>query len=174
MINLENEYVRLRALEPEDLDLLYSWENNPEIWQVSNTVAPFSRYQLKQYIENSSNDIFQNKQLRLMIDSVKENKSIGCIDLFDFEPLHSRAGVGILVKKEAQGKQYASNSLKLLIDYAFKVLMLKQLYCNILADNLVSLKLFENHGFVKIGLKQEWQKTNNGWKGEYMLQLINN
>ena len=34
--------VNLRPLEPDDIDLLYHWENSMEIWEVSNTKTPFS------------------------------------------------------------------------------------------------------------------------------------
>ena len=39
MALLENERVCLRALEPEDLELLYRWENDSELWEVGNTLA---------------------------------------------------------------------------------------------------------------------------------------
>ena len=68
---LENGNIRLRAVEPEDLDRLYSWENNTRLWDVGNTRNPYSRYILKQYIINSDKDIYENKQLRLMIVSGK-------------------------------------------------------------------------------------------------------
>ena len=65
---LQNKTVCLRAPEPEDLELLYSWENNPEWWEIGNTLAPYSRYLLKEYIAESHRGIFDLKQLRLMID----------------------------------------------------------------------------------------------------------
>ena len=50
---LENRSISLRAPEPEDLDLLYLWENEPSIWHVSGTLTPFSRYILKQYLDHA-------------------------------------------------------------------------------------------------------------------------
>ena len=64
----------LRALEPTDIDALYKWENDPEIWHVSNTCTPYSKYILEKYIENSHLDIYQVKQLRLMID-IREKRA---------------------------------------------------------------------------------------------------
>ncbi len=142
---LENNIIKLRALEPSDIDLLYKWENDISVWRVSNTLAPFSKYIIKQYIENSHFDIYQTKQLRLIIDlkSGEELIPIGCIDLFDFEPFHNRAGIGILIAdSEYRGKSYASEALDLLIKYSFEILNLHQLYCNITVDNEASLKLF--------------------------------
>ena len=67
MTLLENATISLRAPEPEDLDILYIWENNPEIWKVFGTVVPFSRFVLKQYLDNAGKDIFETRQLRLII-----------------------------------------------------------------------------------------------------------
>ena len=94
MAQLENETIRLRALEPEDLELLYRWENNPELWSLGNTMSPYSRYILKEYIRESHRDIFDLKQLRLMIELRSTGAAVGTVDLYDFEPHHRRAGIG--------------------------------------------------------------------------------
>lgn len=171
---LEGKYIRLRSPEPEDLEFLYKWENDTAIWQVSNTITPFSRFTLKKYIETSHLDIYENQQLRFMIDSIEDEKTIGTIDLFDFDPYHHRAGVGILIGEESfRGKGLADDALKVLIEYSFKVLMLHQLYCNVGAHNKDSLHLFEKNGFVMIGEKKDWLRTLEGWTSEYLLQLVN-
>jgi diamine N-acetyltransferase len=165
--------IKLRALEPEDLELLYEWENNDSYWVISNTVAPFSKYKLKRYIENSHKDIFETGQLRLMIEIPAEKKTIGTIDLFDFDPFHMRAGLGILIADDAERRKgYASLALKCLIDYCFNTLQLHQLYCNILANNCESMDLFKKQGFVQSGIKKDWVKTSEGYLDEYMFQLI--
>ncbi len=171
---MKYEKVRLRALEPEDLELLYEWENNDAYWVISNTVSPFSKYTLKRYMENSHKSIYETGQLRLMIDISEEKKTIGTIDIFDFDPFHKRAGIGILIADEAQRKKgYASMSLKCLIDYCFRTLQLHQLYCNILSNNSESIDLFKKMGFTESGMKKEWVKTTDGYLDEYMFQLIN-
>jgi len=167
----------LRALEPEDLDVLYEWENEKSIWQISNTITPFSKYILRKYIDNSHLDIFQARQLRLMIDAKqKDGKilTIGTIDLFDFEPQHLRAGIGILIgNKGERGKGYARSALTELINYAFVHLKLVQLYCNIEKDNLASMNLFKGQGFEVVGVKKMWNKKPKGFSDEVLLQLIN-
>lgn len=173
---LKGKSIRLRALEPGDVDLLYDWENNSGIWSISNTIVPFSRFILEKYIADSHLDLFQTKQLRLMIDLIHQenDKTIGAIDLFDFDPMHSRAGIGILISNEEnRSRGYASEAISVLINYAFRILQLHQLYCNIDSDNKISMKLFKKFSFEVIGEKKEWIKTPEGWKSEYMLQLIN-
>ena len=171
---MEYKNIRLRALEPEDLELLYTWENNETFWIYSNTVSPFSRFTLKRYIENSHKNIYETGQLRLMIDNIEDKKTIGTIDLFEFDPFHKRAGIGILIADESyRRKGFAAMSLKCLIQYCFKTLQLHQLYCNILANNTVSIELFKKHGFVEIGRKKDWIQTDNGYLDEYLFQLLN-
>lgn len=173
MTMLEGELVRLRALEPEDVDILYKWENNTDVWKVSNTVAPFSKYILRRFIEDQRRDVFETRQLRLIIESKKDSKPVGAIDLFDIDFYNSRAGVGILVyEAKDQGQGYASQALSILIRYVFQVLNLHQLYCNVPAFNLKSLHLFKSKGFAVAGLKKEWTRTTTDWQDEYMLQLI--
>lgn len=172
---LNGKITSLRALEPGDIDLLYSWENNSSIWQLSNTLTPFSRHIIKQFIDNSHQDIFQLKQLRLMIEKTneKETQTIGTIDLFDFDPMHKRAGIGILIADTKDRKKgYASDALDILIKYSFHTLQLHQLYCNITDDNPDSIKLFQSKGFELIGTKKDWLIYPSGAKNELMFQLI--
>ncbi|MCX7986716.1 MAG: GNAT family N-acetyltransferase [Bacteroidales bacterium] len=172
---LKNEHILLRAPEPEDIDWLYKWENDPEVWISGTTLVPFSRYILSKYLENAHLDIFETHQMRLMIELNKRpGVPIGTIDLFDFDSYNNRAGVGILIAdKTERRKGYATQSLQLLIDYCFKVLGLNQLYCNIDPQNEQSIKLFTHSGFEIVGLKKRWTRRGTEYHDEYLLQLLN-
>ena len=166
--------IKLRAFEPEDLELLYKWENNISYWTVSNTISPFSKYTLKRYVENSHKSIYETSQLRLMIDYIPDNISVGSLDIYDFDPYHLRAGIGILIANEKyRRKGLASMSLKCIINYCFKTLQLHQLYCHILSDNPKSMQLFSKLGFVEAGIKKAWVKTPSGYIDQHVFQLIN-
>ena len=175
MKHLDGIHIRLRAPEPEDLDILYQWENNTDIWLVSNTIVPFSKHILKKYIDTAHLDIYETRQLRFMIQTLGENpKTIGTIDLFDFDPYHCRAGIGILIGDEDNRKKgFAQDALKTVISYAFSVLKLHQLYCHINPANESSIQLFKHFGFEISGEKKDWMWTNNGWINECVFQLIN-
>ncbi len=168
---LKGSNIKLRALEPSDLELIYSWENNTKVWEISNTLVPFSKFVLKQYLETQHLDIYTTKQLRLVLVD-KNNDAVGLIDLFEFEPKHKRAGVGILIDANQRGKGYAREALDLLEDYCFNHLDLKQVYANIGVDNLVSLNIFESLGYQKVGIKKEWIKTRHGFIDEILYQKI--
>jgi diamine N-acetyltransferase len=169
---LNNKNTNLRSLEPEDLDFLYSIENNEFFWEVSHTQTPFSKYVLRQYLESTHLDIYEAKQLRLLIEEKSTKKQIGMIDLFDFNPQHKRAGIGILIHPDFQKKGFASKALSLLIGYAFAHLDLHQLYANITTDNSKSISLFTKHKFEKVGVKKDWILTEGKFKDEISFQLI--
>ena len=174
MITLKGEHIYLRALEPEDLAFIHTIENDESIWEISNTITPYSKFLIKQYLKHAHKDIFEVKQLRLVISNY-EDVALGMIDLFDFDFKNSRAGVGILVKEPTdRAKGIRSEALKLLINYSFTHLGLHQLYCHISEDNTESIKLFTNQGFKNIGLKKDWILVNGSYKNEYIFQLINN
>lgn len=172
MNTLVGNLVKLRALEPEDLEFLFQIENDESFWEISHTQTPFSKYVLKQYLENVHLDIFETKQLRLIIEEKSSQKNLGMIDLFDFNPQHKRAGIGILIHPEYQQKGFASEALELLIKYSFSHLQLHQLYANIIAENERSLALFTKHQFKKIGIKKDWIFFDGKMKDEILFQLI--
>jgi diamine N-acetyltransferase len=172
MVSLKGEHVFLRALEPEDLDFVYEIENDTALWSLSDTLTPYSKFTLKQYLENAQQDIFEAKQLRLAICTA-EGIAIGLIDVFDFDIKNKRAGIGILIKDEANRyKGYGKEALNLLVDYCFKILHLHQVYANVSENNEASLRLFENNGFKKIGLKEDWSFDGQQFSNEYILQRI--
>ena len=170
-----NSTLSLRAVEPEDLALLYLWENDRTVWHLSNTLVPFSRYQLKQYIESDPGNIHAHQQLRMMIDcreAGKQLRTVGSIDLFDFDPIHQRAGLGILIASADDRRQgYACEAILQMMEYSRNILFLNQLYCNIAVSNTASIQLFKKIGFEITGTKKEWLRTETGWEDELFLQL---
>lgn len=169
-MKLSNERIVLRALEPEDVELLYIWENDSSVWRVSNTRTPLSKFALANYIKSSDRDIWESKELRLVIEN-NNNEALGTVELFDFDPYHSRAGLGIMIYDPLnRQKGVATEALELIIDYALNELGLVQLYVNIAESNEASLQLFSKLGFQLIGVKTKWLRTIKGWENEHLLQ----
>ncbi len=172
---LQGEKVFLRALEPSDLEFLYKAENNESIWEVSNSYAPYSRFVLSEYLENAHLDIYEAKQLRLVICKINSYKPIGFVDLFDFNPKHSRVGIGILIDEEIdRQKGFALEAVTLCVNYAFIHMNVHQVYATITEDNTGSIRLFEKVGFQKSGHKKDWIYNQGKYKDELIYQLINN
>jgi len=174
LITLKGENIYLRALEPNDLEFVYALENDETIWEVSNTQTPYSRFLIRQYLENAHQDIYEAKQLRLAICKEEDFPAIGLIDLFEFDPKNNRAGIGILIgSNENRNQGIGSEALGLLIQYAFHQLNLNQLFANIDVENESSISLFTKFGFEKIGVKKQWNLVDGKYKDEALFQLIN-
>lgn len=173
MYILENENIKLRALEPEDIDALFDIENDKTLWHASNTLTPYSRDILRKYIAQSHKDIYEARQLRLAISPINDTQLIGLIDLFEFEPQHNRAGIGIVVRENFQGQGIASQALHLILEYAFNHLDLHQIFAHIPSNNDQSRRLFEKIGFRRAGTQKDWIKTNNQFVDVDLYQFIN-
>lgn len=163
--------VVLRALEPEDLDLLYGIENNPEVWDVSPTNVPYSRYVLHNYLANTVNDIYVDKQVRFVIDADKE-QCIGLLDVVHFDSKHRRAEVSIVLRKEFRKKGLAQSALLQLLDYSLRVLHLHQLYAVVPKANQTSVDLFTRVGFKINAELKDWLFDGENYNDAVLMQYI--
>ena len=163
--------VTLRAPELSDIDFLMETENNDEAY-ANGTVAtgPYSRYQLERYVKESTNDIYTDLQLRLMI--MVDGEAAGIIDLFDFNPRHRRAEVGVFVAKRFRQRAVASKALNILENHCFRNLGIHQLYAYIREDNEACLRLFRKAGFKQTGKLTDWVSTHDGYKDVYIMQHV--
>nr|WP_230679881.1 GNAT family N-acetyltransferase [Pontibacter sp. 172403-2] len=168
---MKSDHTYLRALEPADLDFLYPLENDTSVWHVGNTVAPYSRAVLAQYLENAALDIYTVRQLRLVICN-NSHEAVGAVDLYDFDPLHRRAGIGIVVVASQRRNGHAAEALQLLLPYCRHTLHLHQVYCSVKATNTASINLFRKSGFTEIGVRKSWLLTPDGWNDAVEMQLL--
>jgi len=172
MAFLENENLFLRAMEPEDLDILYQWENNSELWKHGSTLTPYSKFALRDYLADSLLGIVHSGQLRMMVIDKKSNATIGTVDLFDYDPIQQRAAVGILVDAAYRRKSFGAEILQLTAEYGFNILFLNQIYAYIPVSNAVSFRLFNKCGYKQAGLLKSWLKTSDGFEDVYVMQLM--
>jgi diamine N-acetyltransferase len=169
---LRDDLIFLRALEAEDLEFLYVLENDSALWQVSDSATPVSRYTLRKYLENSTADFEEVRQLRLVICALADGRAVGTVDLFDYVPRHQRAGVGIAVLPHERKNGFARAALKILVSYARQTLGLHQLFCTIGANNSASQKLFQQAGFQFVGVRKDWVRMADEWQNVVEYQCL--
>ncbi|MFM7007559.1 MAG: GNAT family N-acetyltransferase [Flavobacteriales bacterium] len=168
---LKGSLISLRAVEKDDASTIFMWENNPANWKVSNTEVPFSLFDIHQLIEQQS-DIRKSGQMRLVIETLKEQRPVGVIDLYDLNFKHGYGAVGILIAADAdKGQGFASEALTLFSAYCDEILDLRNLYCQIHGDNKPSIALFEKAGFVHAGTRKNWLRFKNEYYDELTYQL---
>jgi diamine N-acetyltransferase len=171
-VKLENNHILLRAMEPEDLDTLYRWENDTELWHHGSTLTPYSKFTLREYLAKQHQDIFQTSQLRLMIVEKQFKIPVGTIDLYDFDPLNGRAGIGILLDTHFRRQGFGWQTLQLIAGYAFEILHLQQIYAFVPLTNQASHQLFQKAGYAQSGVLKNWLKTSSGFVDVAVMQLL--
>ncbi len=171
MISLESKICRLRALEPSDIELLYLWENDPEVWRVSGSVAPLSRERIAQFIAEQSYDLYATRQMRLIVEA--EGVAVGTLDIFDFDPYNLRFGIGILIyAAEHRRRGYARAAIEQLKEYGRESLGIHQIWAEVAADNVASIALFEECGFEVCGRHREWLRRGEEFIDQLDYQLL--
>jgi len=167
------KHVRLRAMEPEDLDLLYRIENDSQLWGVGATNVPYSRYLLHEYISNATGDIYTDRQVRLMIEN-EEGQVVGIADVMNFDPRHLRAELGIVIERAYRRQGYATDAIRQILDYARKVLHLHQLYAFVGCDNHASMELFSKVGFTREAELKDWLYGGKDYHSAIVMQYLLN
>lgn len=167
----DSNMIHLRAMEPEDLDMLYRIENDAELWDVGVTNVPYSRYLLHEYISNATGNIYTDGQVRLMIEDC-EGRVVGIADLTDFDGRHCRAEIGIVIEKPHRGKGYALAALQQMAAYAQRVLHLHQLYACVDVNNNVALSLFRKAGFQQTAQLTDWLYDGKDYHPAVLMQYM--
>lgn len=171
MFSISAEECRLRAIEPSDVELMYLWENDVDVWRVSGTLAPVSRERLVRFVEEQNYDIYATRQMRLVIES--GGVAVGTLDVFDFDPQNLRFGIGVLIYDSSNRRRgYARCAIEAIKRYATTMLGVRQIWASIAADNSASIALFESCGFERCGVRREWIKRGAGFIDEFEYQCL--
>lgn len=169
---LQTDRTALRAVEPDDLDFLYLRENDSSAWHDGATTAPLSRSLLSRYIDHYTADIYTDRQLRLIAECCGNKQRIGIADLYDFDPTHSRAGVGIYIDPDYRRQGYGTDVLALLCEYAFGMLGMHQLFAVARTDNKASIALFTACGFDRQSLLHDWVRNGDRYCDALLMQCV--
>jgi diamine N-acetyltransferase len=169
--NHAHETINLRALEPEDLDLLYKIENDRSLWNVGVSNVPYSRFALHDYVARSVSDIYTDGQVRLIIER-PDKVVVGLADIVHFDPSNRRAEVGLVILNEHRQKGYARQAMAQLTDYALHVLHLHQLHVCVATDNHPCLALFESLGYKAATCLKDWLFDGENYHDAVVLQIF--
>ncbi len=163
--------IRLRALEPEDLDVLYAIENDTTIWNVGNTNVPYSRYTLHDYIAHSKDDIYTDRQVRLMVENMN-GEIVGIADVVNFDPQHRRAELGIVIMSTYRHQGYATAVMEEMLNYSLHILHLHQVYVIVDCGNEIALKLFNSLDFRESARLEHWLFDGRDYHDALLMQRI--
>ena len=168
-----NDYpqVHLRAIEPEDLDLLYRIENDQTLWHLGTSNVPYSRYSLHDYVATSSDDIYVDRQVRMIVEN-DASETVGIADVVNFDPANRRAEVGLIVMEAFRQQGYGSSVLSEIARYALGVLHLHQVYAFVDCRNEASLNLFRKMGYQESSVIADWLYDGCEYRDAVLMQLV--
>ncbi|MCH5318193.1 MAG: GNAT family N-acetyltransferase [Paramuribaculum sp.] len=165
-------HIVLRAPEPYDIETMFRWENDLELWSFGTQIAPYSVENLREYVLNYNPDIFLTKQLRLMIVDKVSAETVGMIDLYDFDPTNRRAAVGIMIASGFRKKGYALEAISLLEKVYCERIGLHQLWAVVAKDNVAARALFDKAGFAISGCLRSWIRRKERYDDAYVYQHL--
>ena len=162
--------IKLRAVEPEDVDFLLDCESDRRNARWSDYRAPFSRNQLLTYALTYDADPFASGNLRLVIETEDKNR-VGILDLYNISDKDSKAYIGICIHSDFRRQKYGISALNELIIYARERLGLNQLVAKVAETNLAGLQLFTTSGFISIATLPSWHRIGSCFHAFRLLHL---
>lgn len=163
----------LRALEPTDLEYLYRWENQSDMWTLGANRSPLSRYQLNNYFETQLHTPFEQMgELRLIVVRMSDQQVVGCVDLYEYDPFHSRAGIAIVIDPLYRKMGYATEAIRLMEQYGGQVLGLHQIFAYVSTLNQPSISLFNRLSYIPVAILREWIKVGGSRQDVQIFQKI--
>lgn len=169
---LTDNIISLRAPEPADIESMYLWENDATIWSDGAVRAPMSKKLLQDYVNCYNPDPNVTGQLRMIITLNTTGEALGCIDLYDYDALNRKSGVGIVIDGSFRRRGYGKNALLLLAEYCREELGLHQLWAIISRTNVASLSLFESAGFNTAGCLRSWIRRGESYSDALFFQKL--
>lgn len=167
---MTGDRIRLRALEPSDAALLYEWENDPRTWGAGSRQWPVSLADIKALIDHSELDVWHTRQTRFMMERLDGGGTVGCVDIFDFDPLNMHCGIGVLVEPSSRRGGYAREAIGLVCGFARDTLAARTVLATAAADNEACQRLFRSAGFEERGRLRQWLRRGAVFVDEVLMQ----
>jgi UDP-2,4-diacetamido-2,4,6-trideoxy-beta-L-altropyranose hydrolase len=147
LMSSPDQLLKLRKVNEQDCELLWHWVNDPVVRSASFSSDLISWEDHVNWFNNKLNS--QNSYIFIALND--QDKPIGQIR-FDVNN-KLQADIDISIASEERGKSYASDILKLTVNYVFKHTQIQSINAFIKPNNQSSIKSFEKAGFRKVGIE---------------------
>ncbi len=167
---LIGERVYLRPLEREDLSLIRKWANDPEIRALTGEVAPMSQAAAEEWFERVRAD---RERVWFIVALKKTGRAIGEAGLLRMFPAWRTTDLSIIIgEKDAWGKGYGSEAIRLLMDYAFGALNFHRVAVGVVGFNERALRFYEKAGFKREGIQRDGYYYNHAYHDFVMMSIL--
>jgi diamine N-acetyltransferase len=167
---LIGEHTYLRPLEREDLPLLRRWANDPEIRGITGEVTPMSQAAADEFYEKVRTD---RDRVWFVIVVKEGHRMIGECGLLRMFPAWRTTDLSIIIgEKAAWGKGYGTETIRLLLDYAFGYLNFHRVSIGVVAFNEGALRFYEKIGFQREGIQRDGYYYNHRYYDFVMMSIL--
>lgn len=170
-MNIRGRIVTLRALEPDDMEALRSFHNDPDIAErIGGWSFPLSAAEQRQWYERVVTDP-GNKRWAIDVDG---EGFIGICTLTSLEWRYRSAVHGIMIgKKQLHGRGYGTDVVMASMRYAFEELGLERLEADIAATNEGSLRVYTGKcGWRPEGRRRRSIFRGNRWLDSHLISIL--
>jgi RimJ/RimL family protein N-acetyltransferase len=147
----QGEQIKLRAVEPSDWETFHAWNHDTTMARGLYRVPfPQSREAAKRWAEKEATREPEGDNYFWIIEDLAGNVA-GSISSHHCDPRNGTFEYGIALRKEYQGKGYASEAITLVLRYFFEELRYRKVTARVYSFNEPSIRLHERLGFQKEG-----------------------
>jgi diamine N-acetyltransferase len=104
----------------------------------------------------------------------RPNTPVGCVELYNYDPVNRRAAVGLVVSNEYRRQGYGTIMIQALSKFCIENTSLHQVYADIAATNTPSINIFQRAGYQHCATLRDWVVRSNHYINTYRYQLILN
>lgn len=175
---MRGEKVHIRFLTLTDAKAKLQMElDNKEFFKEFSVINSEDFYTLlmqKEAIEQSTENRQAGREYNFAIVENTSDKLVGTINLFRIfrGPLQSSM-IGYAIDKQHNGKGFATEAIRLTVNYAFKELGLHRIEAGVMPHNPRSIRALEKSGFEKEGLAKKNVKINGTWQDHFTMAIVN-
>lgn len=143
----QGDPVRLRAIEPADVDVVCAWNQDSEMARHLDFVwPPQSRESVRQWAERTATREPKDDVHFFIIENLA-GEAVGQIDTHHVDRRVGAFSYGISIRAEHRRRGYAAAAVLLVLRYYFDELRYQKVTVEVHADNPDSLRLHERLGF---------------------------
>jgi len=151
---IDGQIVKLRELlidDAIDMSNLMTYNVSKSLWEVP---YPYTLENALSFIDSSHKEFRSLKAVNFAILYKKNSESnslVGIIGLKNINIENKKANLGYWIGESFWGNGMASESVKLIINYAFSVLRLEEVYAYVYSQNKPSIRVLEKNGMTRVG-----------------------
>lgn len=166
---LEGDIVYLSPIHLDDLYQYTQWLNDLQItFRLGNASENISLQKEKEYLEQMCKEGHNYAIIEKETDTL-----LGNVSLFDINPIHRRAELGIFIgDTEKRGKQYGTEAMELLLAYGFKVLNLNNILIKEFEFNTQAIRAYTKLGFKEFGRRSQSYYLNGTYWDECYMEIL--